>query len=279
MSLIKIITSGLVALILWFTMAAAKVTRMPHTQKVSKWTNIMPSLARVVREASMGKCHRAQAMCSAPDKANQDWTYAEWAIDSGCTKRFVHPDLEKYMMNSAASHTSIQGFEGGKTTHARMKGNLHMHFFTENEHKGNSSCRSMAHTTTVESVPDLNHNLFGFSDMIQGGYSASMDKDGCRFKITNPKTGHSEFLPFDYDHSSRSFIARVIISHDPQISARVVDTILTKIDNNQDWKWFAGKYLLSAPTGAEAWRTYGTDNRECKGRHHAANSTTTQTTN
>jgi hypothetical protein len=82
-----------------------------------------------------------------------------------------------------------------------------------------------------------------------------MDKDGCRFKITNPKTGHSEFLPFDYDHSSRSFIARVIISHDPQISARVVDTILTKIDNNQDWKWFAGKYLLSAPTGAEAWRT------------------------
>ena len=82
MSLIKIITSGLVALILWFTVAAAKVTRMPHTQKTSRWTNIMPSLARVVREASMGKCHRAQAMCSAPDRAKQDWTYAEWAIDS-----------------------------------------------------------------------------------------------------------------------------------------------------------------------------------------------------
>ena len=198
------------------------------------------------------KCLATTAMCSRPDSSQGEWTYAEWVIDSGCTKRFVHPEFEKYMFNTSHSHTSITGFQGEATSKARQSGDMHMHFFTEHPHEGCPDHRHQAHTTTVESVDNINHNLFGFADMMRQGYEASFDRRGCRFTITDRQTGLTKILPFDYDHKSRSFIARVIIAKSPAVAAEVVSKILSKVDKLQDWKWFTGDYLTSSP--AVAWR-------------------------
>jgi len=192
--------------------------------------------------ATTDKCLVTTAMCSKPDSSQGEWTYAEWVIDSGCTKRFVHPEFEKYMFNTTDSHTSITGFQGGATSKARQCGDMHMHFFTEHPHEGCPDHRHQAHTTMVESVDNINHNLFGFADMMKPGYEASFDRRGCRFTITDHQTGLTKILPFDYDHKSRSFIARVIVAKDPAVAAEVVSKILSKVDKLQDWRWFTGDY-------------------------------------
>ena len=97
-------------------------------------------------------------MCSTPDDAKSYWTYAEWVVDSGCTKRFVHQDFEKYMTGTVASNTSVLGYQGGIATKTRLKGDLHMHFFAENKHEGGPGCRSMAHSTVVEPISIITYS-------------------------------------------------------------------------------------------------------------------------
>ena len=73
---------------------------------------------------------------------------------------------------------------------------------------------------------------------------------------TNPETKRTEVIPFEFDANSKSFIARVIISKDPELIARVVNKIMEKVDKHQNWRWFAGNYLTGCnAAGGGVWRT------------------------
>ena len=67
MSPFKIITSGLLALLLWITLAAAKITKVTHTLRSSTWLNMAtPCPAYVTREVSLVvKCAATQRQCVA----------------------------------------------------------------------------------------------------------------------------------------------------------------------------------------------------------------------
>ena len=70
--------------------------------------------------------------------------------------------------------------------------------------------------------------------MIKGGYTVSMGSSRCSSMATNPETKRTEVIPFEFDVISKSIIARVIISKDPELSARVVNKILEKVDKHQN---------------------------------------------
>ena len=216
--------------------------REHHGPLVYEWSTARPAFAHDTSEhphlldhASRSlKLDNATSFLAKASKIDStinssDWKYVELCVDSGCTRRLSGVQFEPYMHWSRPSRVVCQGYAGAEKRFGRMHGNVTMHFFTV---RPDAKVKSARHSFEWDSLPGMNSNLFGFSDLWEQGWNPNF---GHNDMCLEPPSGKGPALPVEYFPEGKTFILRAIIAKDPHVGAAITKQVLERSDNGEDW--------------------------------------------
>jgi hypothetical protein len=111
---------------------------------------------------------------------------------------------------------------GSEKRFGRMHGNVTMHFFTV---RPDAKVKSTRHSFEWDSLPGMNSNLFGFSDLYEQGWDCNFSRDAM---CLTPPRGIGTALPVEYYPEGQTFILRAIVAKDPKVGAAITEQVLRR---------------------------------------------------